>query len=95
MAAGPDDRRATQGQSRAEASCQGGARRSSGRTQTMQRTREAPAALPIGRDGLAIEVRGLVMRYGDREVLHGIDLVVTSWIYFGKPADIAVRIQPI
>lgn len=25
----------------------------------------------------------------------GIDLVVTSWIYFGKPADIAVRIQPI
>ena len=42
----------------------------------MLRTREAPPSFRSGRDGPAIEARGLVMRYGDREVLHGIDLVV-------------------
>ena len=42
----------------------------------MLQTREAPPALQTGRDGPAIEARGLVMRYGDREVLHGIDLTV-------------------
>ena len=42
----------------------------------MLQTREAPSALQTGRDGPAIEARGLVMRYGDREVLHGIDLTV-------------------
>ena len=44
----------------------------------MLRTREAPLSLQTGRDGPAIEARGLVMRYGDREVLHGIDLVAAS-----------------
>jgi ABC-type polar amino acid transport system ATPase subunit len=31
----------------------------------------------------AIEARGLVMRYGDREVLHGIDLVVPQGMVVG------------
>jgi ABC-2 type transport system ATP-binding protein len=38
---------------------------------------------PAGRDGPAIEARGLVMRYGDREVLHGIDLVVPQGMVLG------------
>jgi len=42
----------------------------------MLRTREEPASSRAGRNGPAIEGRGLVMRYGDREVLRGIDLVV-------------------
>ena len=42
----------------------------------MLQTREAPPALQTGRDGPAIEAHGLVMRYGEREVLHGIDLTV-------------------
>jgi ABC-2 type transport system ATP-binding protein len=49
----------------------------------MLRTREAPLALQTGRDGPAIEARGLVMRYGDREVLHGIDLVVPHGMVVG------------
>ena len=39
-------------------------------------TREVASSRPTGRQGPAIEARGLAMRYGDREVLHGIDLVV-------------------
>jgi len=39
--------------------------------------------LPAGRDGPAIEARGLVMRYGDQEVLHGIDLVVQQGMVLG------------
>jgi ABC-2 type transport system ATP-binding protein len=49
----------------------------------MLRTREAPPSFPSGRDGPAIEARGLVMRYGDREVLHGIDLVVPHGMVVG------------
>jgi ABC-2 type transport system ATP-binding protein len=49
----------------------------------MQRTREAPTSLQAGREGPAIEARGLVMRYGDREVLHGIDLVVPQGMVVG------------
>jgi ABC-2 type transport system ATP-binding protein len=49
----------------------------------MLRTREAPAILPTGHEGPAIEARGLVMRYGDREVLHGIDLVVPHGMVVG------------
>jgi ABC-2 type transport system ATP-binding protein len=49
----------------------------------MLRTREAAAALPTGYEGPAIEARGLVMRYGDREVLHGIDLVVPHGMVVG------------
>ena len=49
----------------------------------MLRTREAPAARSTGRDGPAIEARGLVMRYGGREVLHGIDLVVPHGMVVG------------
>ena len=49
----------------------------------MLRTREAPRSLQSGRDGPAIEARGLVMRYGDREVLHGIDLVVPHGMVVG------------
>jgi ABC-2 type transport system ATP-binding protein len=46
-------------------------------------TDEAPPPLPTGRDAPAIEARGLVMRYGDREVLHGIDLVVPHGMVVG------------
>jgi ABC-type multidrug transport system ATPase subunit len=49
----------------------------------MLRTREAPPARQTGRGGPAIEVRGLVMRYGDREVLHGIDPVVPPGMVVG------------
>jgi ABC-2 type transport system ATP-binding protein len=49
----------------------------------MLRTREAPPARQTGREGPAIEARGLVMRYGDREVLHGIDLVVAHGMVVG------------
>jgi ABC-2 type transport system ATP-binding protein len=49
----------------------------------MLRTREAPSSRQTGRDGPAIEARGLVMRYGDREVLHGIDLVVPHGMVVG------------
>jgi ABC-2 type transport system ATP-binding protein len=52
-------------------------------TQNMLRTREAAATLPTGHEGPAIEARGLVMRYGDREVLHGIDLVVPHGMVMG------------
>jgi ABC-2 type transport system ATP-binding protein len=45
--------------------------------------REAPPPLPSGREEPAIEARGLVMRYGDREVLHGIDLVVPHGMVVG------------
>jgi ABC-2 type transport system ATP-binding protein len=47
------------------------------------RTRELRPSPPAGRDGPAIEARGLVMRYGDREVLHGIDLVVQQGMVLG------------
>jgi ABC-2 type transport system ATP-binding protein len=47
------------------------------------RTRKLRRSPPAGRDGPAIEVRGLVMRYGDREVLHGIDLVVPHGMVLG------------
>jgi ABC-2 type transport system ATP-binding protein len=47
------------------------------------RPRELPADTRVGRDGPAIEARGLVMRYGDREVLHGIDLVVPHGMVVG------------
>jgi hypothetical protein len=47
------------------------------------RPRELPADTRVGREGSAIEVRGLVMRYGDREVLHGIDLVVPHGMVVG------------
>jgi ABC-2 type transport system ATP-binding protein len=49
----------------------------------MLRTREAPPPLETGREGPAIEARGLAMRYGDREVLHGIDLVVPHGMVVG------------
>jgi ABC-2 type transport system ATP-binding protein len=49
----------------------------------MLRTREASSSLQTGRDGPAIETRGLVMRYGDREVLHSIDLVVPHGMVVG------------
>jgi hypothetical protein len=44
----------------------------------MSRTRQAPPAVRTGRDGPAMEAGGLVIRYGGREVLHGIDLTLTS-----------------
>jgi ABC-2 type transport system ATP-binding protein len=46
-------------------------------------THEAPRSLPTSRSDSAIEARGLVMRYGDREVLHGIDLVVPQGMVVG------------
>jgi ABC-2 type transport system ATP-binding protein len=49
----------------------------------MLRTREAAPAVRTGRAGPAIEARGLVMRYGDREVLHGIDLTVPQGMVVG------------
>jgi ABC-2 type transport system ATP-binding protein len=49
----------------------------------MLRTHQAPPPLQTGRAGPAIEARGLVMRYGDREVLHGIDLVVPHGMVVG------------
>jgi ABC-2 type transport system ATP-binding protein len=49
----------------------------------MLRTREAPSALQVGRGEPAIEARGLLMRYGDREVLGGIDLVVPHGMVVG------------
>jgi ABC-2 type transport system ATP-binding protein len=52
-------------------------------TLKMLRTREAAPTLPAGYEGPAIEARGLVMRYGDREVLHGIDLVVPPGMVVG------------
>jgi ABC-2 type transport system ATP-binding protein len=52
-------------------------------TQNMVRTREAPPLLRTSHAGPAIEARGLVMRYGDREVLHGIDLVVPQGMVVG------------
>jgi ABC-type multidrug transport system fused ATPase/permease subunit len=81
MAGGPDDRRAMEGQARCSVVLT--MRLSSGRNQNMLRTRETPSSLQTGRDGPAIEARGLVMRYGDREVLHGIDLVVPHGMVVG------------
>jgi ABC-type multidrug transport system ATPase subunit len=49
----------------------------------MLRAREAPPSLQRGRNGPTIEARGLVMRYGDREVLHGIDLTVPHGMVVG------------
>jgi len=49
----------------------------------MLRTREAPPSLQTGHEAPAIEARGLAMRYGDREVLHGIDLVVPHGMVMG------------
>ena len=49
----------------------------------MLRTRELQPSPRTGRDGPAIEARGLVMRYGDREVLHGIDLAVQQGMVLG------------
>ena len=49
----------------------------------MLQTDVARTTLPAGRDGPAIEARGLVMRYGDQEVLHGIDLVVQQGMVLG------------
>jgi ABC transporter/ABC-2 type transporter len=49
----------------------------------MLRTREASPSPRGGRDRPAIEVRGLLMRYGDREVLGGIDLVVPHGMVVG------------
>jgi ABC-2 type transport system ATP-binding protein len=49
----------------------------------MLRTGEARPALRAGRDGPAIAVRGLVVRYGDREVLHHIDLTVQPGMVLG------------
>jgi ABC-2 type transport system ATP-binding protein len=49
----------------------------------MLRTEARRAAAPSGRGGAATEARGLVMRYGDREVLHGIDLVVQQGMVLG------------
>jgi ABC-2 type transport system ATP-binding protein len=49
----------------------------------MIRTREEAPSLQSGRDGPAIEARGLAMRYGDREVLGGIDLVVPHGMVVG------------
>jgi hypothetical protein len=60
MAAGPDDRRAGGGQARVKAPRADDARPSSERNQNMLRTREAPPPLETGRDGPAIEARGLV-----------------------------------
>jgi ABC-2 type transport system ATP-binding protein len=51
--------------------------------QNMLRTREAPPSGRRGQEGPAIEARGLTMRYGDREVLHGIDLVVPHGMVVG------------
>ena len=49
----------------------------------MLRTGEAPSALQTGRDEPAIVVRGLVVGYGDREVLHHIDLTVPPGMVLG------------
>src|SRR5215218_9676338 len=49
----------------------------------MLRTREAPPSPQAVREGPAIEAHGLVMRYGDREVLHGVDLVVPYGMVVG------------
>jgi ABC-2 type transport system ATP-binding protein len=49
----------------------------------MLRTHQAPPPLQSGHQRPAIEARGLVMRYGDREVLHGIDLVVPHGMVVG------------
>jgi ABC-2 type transport system ATP-binding protein len=49
----------------------------------MLRTREVPPDTGAGSEGPAIEARGLVMRYGEREVLHGIDLVVPHGMVVG------------
>jgi ABC-2 type transport system ATP-binding protein len=49
----------------------------------MLRTEQARSAPPADRDGPVIEVHGLVMRYGDREVLHGIDLTVQPGMVLG------------
>jgi ABC-2 type transport system ATP-binding protein len=49
----------------------------------MLRTHEAPPSLQTGHEAPAIEARGLAMRYGDREVLHGIDLVVPHGMVVG------------
>jgi ABC-2 type transport system ATP-binding protein len=49
----------------------------------MLRTREAAPTLQTGGEGPVIQARQLVMRYGDREVLHGIDLVVPHGMVVG------------
>ena len=49
----------------------------------MLRRREAEPSLQAGRDRPAIEARGLVMHYGDREMLHGIDLTVPQGMVLG------------
>jgi ABC-2 type transport system ATP-binding protein len=50
---------------------------------SMLRTEQDRKTSRAGHDGAAIEARGLVMRYGDREVLHGIDLVVPHGMVLG------------
>jgi ABC-type glutathione transport system ATPase component len=82
MAAGPDDTRATSRDAGTERSC-ALARPWSERISNMLRTREEASSRPTGREGPAIQARGLVMRYGDREVLHGIDLVVPQVMVVG------------
>ena len=49
----------------------------------MLRTPKAPPSVRSGRDGPAIQARGLGMRYGDREVLCGIDLEVPHGMVVG------------
>jgi hypothetical protein len=55
----------------------------------MLRTRELRPLPRTRRDGPAIEARGLVMRYGDREVLHGIEE-----IYLALTSDKEVSLPP-
>ena len=82
MAAGHDDRRVTNrdagpsGRARSLGHGAKGSRTCCGRT-------KAPPLPRSGREAPAIEARGLVMRYGDREVLHGIDLVVPHGTVMG------------
>jgi len=49
----------------------------------MLRRHETPTEFQAGGDRAAVEVRGLVMRYGEREVLHGIDLTVPQGMVLG------------
>jgi len=49
----------------------------------MLRTHETSPPLQAAGRGLVIEARGLVMRYGEREVLHGIDLAVPQGMVVG------------
>jgi ABC-2 type transport system ATP-binding protein len=81
MAAGPDDTAGPRGQAGPAAAHRGAAIER--KEPSMLRTRQAPPPLQTGHQRPAIEARGLVMRYGDREVLHGIDLVVPHGMVVG------------